>query len=87
MGFLNKNTPNGVLYSNGARDENRTHTSCDIRPSNVRVYQFRHLRIFKLLDYCKKNNDKRQVIFSLIFVKICIAIKKVYKNERNISRN
>ena len=39
----------------GARDENRTHTSCDIRPSNVRVYQFRHLRITKLLDYCMKN--------------------------------
>ena len=47
-------------YQVGARDENRTHTSCDIRPSNVRVYQFRHLRISKLLDYFKKNRNKRQ---------------------------
>ena len=30
----------------GARDENRTHTGIPIRPSNVRVYQFRHSRIF-----------------------------------------
>ena len=28
----------------GARDENRTHTGLPIRPSNVRVYQFRHSR-------------------------------------------
>ena len=51
-----------AVISNGARDENRTHTSCDIRPSNVRVYQFRHLRITKLLDYSMKNYIKRQVI-------------------------
>ena len=38
------------LLTNGARDENRTHTGIPIRPSNVRVYQFRHSRI-KLLDY------------------------------------
>ena len=28
----------------GARDENRTHTGIPIRPSNVRVYHFRHSR-------------------------------------------
>ena len=33
-----------VLLLNGAADENRTHTGYPIRPSNVRVYQFRHGR-------------------------------------------
>ena len=51
----------------GARDENRTHTSCDIRPSNVRVYQFRHLRISKLLDYSMKKLNKRQVYNDFCF--------------------
>ena len=40
---VNKN-PNyiGNFLLNGAANENRTHTGCPIRPSNVRVYQFRH---------------------------------------------
>ena len=32
-------------FANGARNENRTHTGYPIRPSNVRVYQFRHSRV------------------------------------------
>lgn len=37
-----------ILNSNGAADENRTHTGIPIRPSNVRVYQFRHDRIYAI---------------------------------------
>ena len=33
-----------IFLNIGAADENRTHTGYPIRPSNVRVYQFRHGR-------------------------------------------
>ena len=47
----------------GARDENRTHTGIPIRPSNVRVYQFRHSRIaikqLRCIFYEKKHQLTR----------------------------
>ena len=39
-----------ILKLSGAREENRTPTSVDTRPSNVPVYQFQHSRK-RMMDY------------------------------------
>ncbi len=50
----------------GARGGNRTHMVCTTRPSNVRVYQFRHPReysndIQKIAYEKQKRNEKLKI--------------------------
>jgi hypothetical protein len=43
--------PSAAFFDFHARSENRTRTGCPTRPSNVRVYQFRHPSLKRTCNY------------------------------------